>query len=68
MDSLPNFITHGAPLRALRAEAPLKKEKLLALFGQNIKRINLNEKNFIDRKKRHKVNIVALRKDTINHE
>ena len=23
MDSLPNFITHGAPLRALRAESPL---------------------------------------------
>ena len=33
MGSLPHFLTHGAPLRASRATAPLKTSSLNALVG-----------------------------------
>ena len=42
MDSLPNFITYGAPLRALRAEAPL----LNIVMKRRRKNKQKNEKRF----------------------
>ena len=36
MDSLPNFVTHGAPLRALRAGAPLLNTLSLVLSNQHV--------------------------------
>ena len=42
MDSLPNFLTHGAPLRALeaRARAPLLRGKLFLNVLHNLWQIH----------------------------
>ena len=50
MDSLPNFVTHGAPLRALRYESSEKINLSLRSFETG----NLSAENFKNTRQRWK--------------